>query len=92
MAASYRARSVGARFGQFCITKGILRGAPRVAYLLAHGGSMPDRYLVRHRCENAACVNPAHLLAQEVVKNATRRDVHADAQSEKTPFASARPA
>lgn len=35
--------------------------ASRAAYMLTHG-ELPSRIIVRHRCDNPPCCNPAHLV------------------------------
>lgn len=53
--------------GQFKI-EGVLYYAHRVSYILAHG-DLDDEILVRHRCNRAQCVNPAHLETGTIYEN-----------------------
>ena len=43
-------------------------GAHRVAFMLA-GGAIDDGAVIRHTCDNPACVNPAHLLSGRNIDN-----------------------
>lgn len=47
-------------YGRFCIGKDC-QLAHRVAWLIANG-PIPADQVVRHRCDNVACVRPDHLL------------------------------
>jgi hypothetical protein len=55
---------------------GKLLRAHRVSYQLHYGDLQPD-LLVRHRCDNPPCVNPAHLRQGTARDNARDRVAHA---------------
>lgn len=47
--------------------------ANRVAYVLANREIIPDGVIVRHKCDNPSCCNPAHLLLGTDADNAADR-------------------
>jgi hypothetical protein len=54
-------------YGRISISNVLVR-SHSLSYLIAHG-SLPCGSVVRHTCDNASCVNPAHLLLGTVQDN-----------------------
>jgi hypothetical protein len=62
------------------------RLASRVAYFIAHGVD-PGEFVVRHKCDNPPCVNPAHLVLgtqKDNVLDAIERGQH-DTRGSRSP-------
>lgn len=48
-------------YGQFSVTSSIQRSAHRISWELANGIGIPSGMIIRHKCDNRICCNPAHL-------------------------------
>lgn len=55
-------RALNKGYGMISIGNGKLRGAHIVAWELANDRKLPKGMVIRHRCDNPPCCNPAHLL------------------------------
>jgi hypothetical protein len=64
---------VGARdtngYGRFTVANGQTAIASRLAYELTHGAIESRSIMVRHRCDNPPCCNPAHLVRGLAIDN-----------------------
>lgn len=60
-------------YGKFWVD-GKTRGAHQVAWEWANHQEVPRGMVVRHTCDNPACVNPAHLLLGQQTDNVRDRD------------------
>lgn len=69
-----RRRKDGTPAGEY----GAFRGdrAHRVAFRIGHAREIPDGMVVRHKCDNSLCCNPAHLelgTVRDNMRDATER-------------------
>ena len=60
-------------YGAFC-WRGSERRAHRISYE-AYKGAIPDGMVVRHTCDNPACINPDHLTVGTMKDNAADRQL-----------------
>ena len=58
----------------------VLYGAHRASYLMFNG-NLPENSVVRHKCDNPACVNPSHLEIGSHADNARDKAVRCRTQT-----------
>lgn len=69
----WQGRTDGKGYGRVGYQRRSNVGAHRVAWALAHGGTLPDEWVL-HRCDNPPCVNPAHLFLGDATDNNRDRE------------------